>query len=79
MKKNKGMKIYKQRRRRKGSDSQVLSILGTCAVVFGVGIFGYYVVAVPVWQLVKSMGESPQTVISDSAEISENAVSETTA
>ena len=47
MKKNKGMKIYKQRKKKRGSDSQILSILGTCAVVFGAGIFGYYVIAVP--------------------------------
>ncbi|MCQ2465592.1 MAG: hypothetical protein MJ095_08425 [Oscillospiraceae bacterium] len=67
MKKNKGMKIYKQRKRRKGSDSQILSILGTVAVVFGAGIFGYYVIAVPISQIAKSRSES-QTVISDSAE-----------
>ncbi len=76
MKKNKGMKIYKQRKRKRGSDSQILQILGTCAVVFGVGIFGYYVVAVPVYQLVKTMGDNPETVISDPAVISDNEITE---
>lgn len=54
MKKNKGMKIYKQRKKRKGGNNQIVSILGTCAVVFGVGIFGYYVVAVPIYDLIST-------------------------
>lgn len=68
MKKNKGMKIYKQRKKKRGSNSQILSILGTVAVVFGVGIFGYYVVAVPIYELVKSMGESPDTITTQTSE-----------
>lgn len=76
MKKNKGMKIYKQRKKKRGSNSQILSILGTCAVVFGVGIFGYYVVAVPIYELVKSMGESPETVSTDTAPVTDVSVSE---
>ena len=71
MKKNKGMKIYKQRRKKHGSNSQILSILGTCAVVFGVGIFGYYVVAVPVYDLVKSMDEPEKTVSEDTPVVTE--------
>ena len=56
MKKNRGMKIYKQKkRRRKGNSNQIMSLLGTCAVVFGVGIFGYYVVAVPLLDLLKGL------------------------
>lgn len=71
MKKNKGMKIYKQRRKKRGNNSQILSILGTCAVVFGVGIFGYYVVAVPVYDLVQSMNEPEKTVSVDNPAVSE--------
>ncbi len=53
MKKNKGMKIYRQKKkRRKGNSNQIFSLLGTCAVLFGVGIFGYYVVAVPIFDLI---------------------------
>jgi len=44
MKKNKGMKIYKQKKR---NNNQLLSVLLTSALLFGVGVFGYYVVAVP--------------------------------
>jgi len=44
MKKNKGMKIYKQKKR---NNNQLLSVLLTAALLFGVGVFGYYVVAVP--------------------------------
>lgn len=69
MKKNKGMKIYKQRKRKRGGNNQILSILGTCAFVFGVGIFGYYVVAVPVYDLVKSMGEPEKTVSEESPSV----------
>jgi len=78
MKKNKGMKIYKQRKKKRGTNSQILSILGTCAVVFGLGIFGYYVVAIPVWQLVNSRGETQDTVVSDQAEVAETEVPDIT-
>ncbi len=44
MKKNKGMKIYKQKKK---NNNQLLSVLLTSALIFGVGVFGYYVVAVP--------------------------------
>ncbi len=57
MKKNKGMKIYRQKKRKAKNSNQILSLLGTCAVVFGVGIFGYYVVAVPVYDLITSAGD----------------------
>ena len=66
MKKNKGMKIYKQRKKKRGSDSQILSILGTCAVVFGAGIFGYYVIAVPMAKVFRSMNSEPEVMVSDS-------------
>lgn len=69
MKKNKGMRIYKQRKKRRGSN-QILSILGTCAVVFGVGIFGYYVVAMPVYELVKSLDSNSNSESSSTSEIS---------
>lgn len=69
MKKNKGMKIYKQRKRKKGSNSQIISILGTCAVVFGVGIFGYYVLAVPVYDFVQTMSHKPDLSTSSDTEV----------
>ncbi len=65
MKKNKGMKIYKQRKKKRGSDSQIFSILGTCAVVFGVGIFGYYVVALPIYQIIQKTA-NPEMTVSES-------------
>lgn len=69
MKKNRGMKIYKQKkRRRKGNSNQIMSLLGTCAVVFGVGIFGYYVVAVPIIDLLKGNEKEPSSDISVSTD-----------
>src|SRR5574344_538281 len=67
MKKNKGIKIYKQRKKNKGNSNQLFSILGTCAVVFGLGVFGYYVVAHPFVEFLGSSknnknGNSSQTV-----------------
>ena len=73
MKKNRGMKIYKQKkRRRKGNSGQIMSILGTCAVVFGVGIFGYYVVAVPIIDLINGNKEEkkPSSSVSVTTDVS---------
>lgn len=72
MKKNKGMKIYKQRKRKRGSDSQFFSILSTVAVVFGAGIFGYYVIAVPIHDLYTSMNDTE--VVSDKAEVADSGI-----
>lgn len=46
MKKTKGMKIYKQKKR-KNNSGQALSVLLTLALVVGVALFGYYVVGRP--------------------------------
>lgn len=46
------MKIYKQRKKAGGTQNQMVSVLGTCAVLLGVGIFGYSVIAVPLWKLI---------------------------
>ncbi len=51
MKKNKGMKIYKQKKK---NNNQLLSVLLTSALLFGVGVFGYYVVAVPLSNFVET-------------------------
>ena len=64
MKKNKGMKIYRQKKKNGKNSNQILSLLGTCAVVFGVGIFGYYVVAVPVYDLITSAGDDTSDISS---------------
>lgn len=75
MKKNRGMKIYKQKkRRRKGNSGQIMSILGTCAVVFGVGIFGYYVVAVPIIDLINGNKEEKKPSSSVSVTTDESIV-----
>ena len=62
MKKNKGMKIYKQRKKKRGNNYQILSILGTVSLVFGAGIFGYYVIAVPIRDVIQSLIENQDTV-----------------
>ena len=71
MKKNKGMKIYKQRKKKRGNNYQILSILGTVSLVFGAGIFGYYVIAVPIRDVIQSLRENPDTVTTQNSEISE--------
>lgn len=76
------MKIYKQRKKGAERQSQMVSVLGTCAVMLGVGIFGYYVVAKPIWEIMTDKGDddySQSVDVSSTAQTTTQEVSQTEA
>lgn len=62
MKKNKGMKIYKQKKRKRKNSNQVVSVIGTCSVLFILSMFGYYAVGKPFYKLMESMKKDNNSV-----------------
>lgn len=62
MKKNKGMKIYKQKKRKRKNSSQVVSVIGTCSVLFILSMFGYYAVGKPFYKLMESLKKDNNSV-----------------